>query len=215
MSDNIQDIQFIGMREKYPNTFLATYLSTKENLTMTDSDNGLIAYLEALADATISPEVRKLIPFSDITPLRSKNCLFIHSITFFAIDPTRDGLSDTADAIISTQIINGSSVKRSLAQSNYYRSAMPVMFQPNFFRPVVTIDGVLINQGFINGPAGSETNKGYKSLGIPMNTCINVGREVERISNIDISTAFAQYVATENKYQNYPVQAIIEFWINE
>jgi hypothetical protein len=213
MFDNNTPIYLSGMREKYPNTFYATYLTSKSGVTMTDADNGLIAYLQAMADATTSPQVRSLTPFSDLTPLKSKNCLFVHQVSFFAFDPTIAGLSATADVIIGSQLIDGTTVTRSYPQSNYLNGAMPVVFQPNFFRPAITIDGELINQGFINGPAGSESNKGFKSLGIPMNTCINVGKEVERVSNIEISTAFAQYVSEESTYQNYPVQAIVEFWV--
>lgn len=215
MSDNLHNIYLSGARERFPNTFLATYMSSKAGVTMSNADNGLVAYMESLADATSSPQLRSLIPFSDITPLKSKTCLFVHSVSFFAIDPTRAGLSATADEIISSQIIDGTTTTRSLAQSNYLRGAMPVVFQPNFFRPSITIDGALINQGFIDGPAGSESNKGYKSLGIPMNTCIHVGKEINRVSNIEISTAFAQYVSGTGLYQNYPVQAVVEFWIED
>jgi hypothetical protein len=215
MLNNDVELNLVGMREKFPITFLATYMSSKDGVTMADSDIGLISYMQSLADATDTPQTRNLIPFSDITPLLSKNCLFVHQVTFFAFDPTIAGLSDTADDIIASQLIDGTTVTRSYPQSNYLNGAMPVVFQPNFFRPAITIDGNLINQGFINGPKGAETNKGYKSLGIPMNTCIKVGKVLDRVSSIEISTAFAQYVASQTKFQNYPVQAIVEFWIED
>jgi hypothetical protein len=92
---------------------------------------------------------------------------------------------------------------------------MPVTFQPNFCRPAILVNGQLINQGFIDGPAGAESNLGYKSLGLPLNTCITIGKEVDRFDRITISTAMAQYVSGTAKYQNYPVQAIVEFWVQE
>ena len=207
-------IDLTGMREKYPQNFTATFFSTKSGLILSDTDNGLIAYMEALADATTTPQVRNLVPFSSLQSLQQKTCLFIHSITLFAFDPTRDGLSATSDAIIATQLL-GSGVTRSYAQSNYLRGAMPVTFQPNFCRPAILVNGQLINQGFIDGPEGSESNKGYKSLGLPLNTCIVIGKEVERFDRINISTAMAQYISEEGTYQNYPVQAIVEFWIQD
>jgi hypothetical protein len=216
--NNKVDIDFVGMREKYPHNFTASFFSTKkdtstgQNLVPADTDNGLVAYMEALADATTTPQVRELVPFTNMQSLEYKNCLFIHSITLFAYDPTRDGLSDTADAIIATQLL-GSGVTRSYPQSNYLRGAMPVTFQPNFCRPAILVNGQLINQGFIDGPKGSENNKGFKSLGLPLNTCIIVGEEIQQFDRISINTAMAQYISGEATYQNYPVQAIVEFWV--
>jgi hypothetical protein len=213
MNNNV-NIDFVGMREKYPQNFTATFFSSKPGLTLSDTNNGLIAYMESLADATDTPQVRTLAPFSSLNSLQQKTCLFIHSITLFAFDPTRASLSTSADEIIASQLL-GSGVTRSYPQSNYLRGAMPVTFQPNFCRPAILVNGQLINQGFIDGPAGAESNLGYKSLGLPLNTCITIGKEVDRFDRITISTAMAQYVSGTAKYQNYPVQAIVEFWVQE
>lgn len=203
---------FQGMREKYPNTFNAVFFTTKPGLTMADNYNGLIAYLSALSDATDVPEVRQLIPFSDISKLFEKRCMFLHNATLVGYDGTFSGLSATADEIIAKQSIGGA-VTRAYPQSSYLRGAMPVVFQPNFCRPEIRVNNKLINQGLDSSPKEFPNNKGFMGLGLPMNTCINVGLEIENFQNISVWSAYAQYIESETKYQNYPLQMILEFWV--
>lgn len=212
MSENNQQYYFQGMREKYPNTFYATFFSSKPGLVMANNSNGLIAYINALSDATTEPEIRQLIPFSDISKLYEKRCMFLHNATLVGYDGTYSGLSTTADEIISKQAISNV-IDRAYPQSSYLRGAMPVVFQPNFCRPEIRVNNKLINQGLDSAPAENINNKGFMGLGLPMNTCINVGLEIENFQNISIWSAFAQYIATTNRYQNYPLQMVVEFWV--
>ncbi len=209
----LNDVYLKGMREKYPRTFQAMFFTTKNGLVLSNADNGLIAYMEALCDATTTPQIRDLVAFTDIAELYQKRCLFVHNMTIFGFDATKDSLSTTADEIIDSQIITPTNT-RAFAQSSYFRSAMPVIFQPNFCRPELRINSKLVNQGVTAGPQGQQTHKGFLSLGLPLNTCIALGEEIEDFYSISLRSAFAQYEPTTNRYQNYPLQIIVEFWVD-
>lgn len=196
-----------ALRLAYPNTVDVMFLSASGD-PIANSIDGAIAELQKLCSTTVKPLERKLRAISGLDAVMQSEKCFLEKIEFFIYDSTSIGASgqddETTAAIYASRATNDV-----LAQSSYLNAMQPINFQPNFFRPKLLINGTNYLRGMNN--TGSDAALADIAIGLPLPYCFERNCEVGKLTNIEITAAYAQKVNT--KFLNYPILALATFWI--
>jgi hypothetical protein len=193
------------LRRKYPETVELMFLSYSGTPPV-NSNIGIFNELELLGTATATPAIRKLALISNDDVVKNRSQIaYLDKVELFAIDVTLTA-SANQDAGTLAEIYNSKTGNDVYAQS-LFKNAYMMAWQPNYCRPQIFINGIDIIPGY------QFSNLAYKSIGIPLNRCIDIGREFTNINSIAMESACCQYIVGTAKYQNYPLHAILTFWL--
>lgn len=192
----------LSFRRQYPDTVTSIFMSVTGG-TIPATIDGWLGELRKLGDATSAPAVRRLAPVGSLTNILNSQKAFLEKAEFFAIDTTLDGATEQ-DADVLSLIYGSRATKDIYPQSQFRNGAMPLIFQPNWFRPVILINGIPLIKGLETAGVAES------GIGLPVPVCFELNSELEMVKDIQITASFAQKVDT--KYQNYPVMAVLTFW---
>lgn len=214
------------IRKKYPNTVVIPYFSSTEtNIAQTNAHipNSPDGYLvggpemellgQDAADVgsellVANPYPTRLRPMAKESLIFQTNNVFLEKLEWFAYDVTLDG-SAVQDAATIAAIYASRAANDTYGQS-LYKNALPVNWQPNFFRPSFRIDGKDILNYLSTGNFGY--NRGDLSIGIPLPYCMEIVKELGKIRIIEAHAQVAQYIPDTQLFQRYPVLCLATFW---
>lgn len=194
---------------EYPRQFDLLFISTSGE-TIPNDLTGFMAEIEKVANATPTPEVKKMKAVRSYKDLKQKP-IYVESIEFFPYDTTRNGGAGQ-DPDVNAEIIGSRTGTDIYPQSLYRNAMMPLNWQPNFFNFTFLVNGSQLVEGLDNG---FDLSIADLTIGQPMPYCIQVCHKVDRLQSIDLSSRFAQYIAGEEKYQNYPLLAKLSIRVKD
>lgn len=166
-----------------------------------------------------NPYSPRLRPVSDFQKMFRQTQVYLTNIEFSAFDclNTNDS-SGYQVAATNTAILSftpGS--EKPYAQSTYLNGLVP-NWQPNWFRPIVRINGKDIvevgNTHFLSGTNNTEHHEGDGSIGLRHDTCFDVYQAFKEIKDIDIRAQVVQYIGQSTdsrKYKRYGVHCVMNF----
>lgn len=197
--------------KKYPiEENLLLFSSTGNSLT--NSATGIITELQELGSASAGTDgatIRDFRLLRSDSHIQQKN-IFVVKAEFDAYDTTISG-GTGQDANTVTDVNSSTPVSLKLYVHSSYRNAMlPQNWQPNGFSPQMWVNG----QQVINGndtPADISTPLPLMSMGYPLTYSFKIEREILFYNSISIKAGLGQYVASQDKWQNYPMMARIIF----
>lgn len=201
----------VELREQYPETVILRFISESGD-PITDSDIGYLTEFEKLGNDTVEPAIRNLRCIDNINEIFNTPKILLNKIEMFCFDTLKVN-STHQDTPTNTAITNSRTTTKSYAQSAYQNAVMPVMWQPNYVRPLIVANNKPVFRG-ANSPNG-DTPTANNSIGLILPTCLELNTELGALNDFSISTACAQYISETAKFKNYPIMAIIEFWINK
>jgi hypothetical protein len=229
-----------NFRELYPQTCPVLFLSSTETQTesqtpynfIPNTPDGYLTELEELGQASVSPGTTSKSetgnnPYSiyqrclsDISPIINAQNVMLHKLEWFAFDTTQNPAGTGQDQAVITEIINSRTTDKILAQSNYNNALLPVVSQPNGFRPQILINGkpVLLglqSSSYENPTTKDKNNLGDLSIGFPIPYTYCVDQELGKVQTIQSFGQVYQIVndGSDNLYQRYPVLTIATFWL--
>ncbi len=182
-------------RQKYPYSETILLFTEFQNLGQ-DNIDGLIANLIQLSNLTDAPEVRKLVPKSNLSVLTNKKEVFINAVEFLAYTG-----EDQLEAGHEYQSPYATDDELAL-------SLLSEIWQPNFFRPAIYVGTENVASGMNNANLQPFSDL---AVGLPSQFCYQVNKVVQNPQDIYITAALAKAIKTENgtKYRNYPMLAIV------
>lgn len=208
---------------KYPDPFYAIFMSSLETTAdqtdtyISSAHDGYLTELEKIGQGSSAPGTHKLNnasndpystrlrPVTNLDPIYNAQAVFIESIEFYGYDVTLEG-SSSQDATTLAAIAASKSTNDAYALSNF-RNALIMNWQPNGCRPEVFIDRDNILRGFSGSAFGDHNNLGDLSIGIPLNRCFPVLKEVRKVSNISVYGQLWQKIGSI--YQRYGLLCMV------
>jgi len=148
--------------------------------------------------------LRQLIPVSSLDAMTNRKEIYLHSIEFAGYDTSESLVEKDKDA------------EKEFANEMVIGNMLSASWQPNYCRPIVSINGVNITSSistFNDHPCpsvGVELLGISKSIGLPLPFCLTINRVIKEPKDIEIYGALAQ--RTLDGYRNYPLLAIVNFW---
>jgi hypothetical protein len=216
-------------RRQFPDTVLAMFMSSTEYtapFTDTHITNEYYGYYNELlatgqASTTgpgtptlqASPYPTLLRPVTDLNPIYSAQRVFLESLEYYAYDPTLTGAAGQEAAVISA--IYASKATDDAYLQSFYRNGLIANFQPNFFRPIFSIDDQNVFTGIQSSNFGNKNNKGDLSIGLPLNKCFEFYRDYSKVKRIRAYGGCSQIVDVSGTkyYQRYPILCLATFWL--
>lgn len=209
---NCPDLEF---RQYYGKARYLRLLSwSGENIVNTPE--GMRDEIAKLSVKSPSPLKRDFRILSDIKYLEQKS-MFFKSVQFLVYDTYKQApdTDNGQDSDMFTEVITNSqnsTPQKMHNHSNFINGMLPVNHLDNHFRPKLFVN----NYNICNDIVGNKDNSfANESIGIPHNFCWDLSIHCEDFKSISGDTAFAQFVKNESAYQNYPVMAIVEVWIED
>lgn len=223
--------------KEYPNTVILSYFSSAmTDVIKTDADKdayitnnhiGYVTEMERLGNSattgpgspnnvSANPYSTRLRPVRDADKVINAQKVFLEKVEFYAYDATLAG-SDYQDEDVAAIITAGISTEDAYPRSHYRNAMLPINFQPNYFSPVIKIDGKDIIGGANASNYGNKANKGDLSIGFPLPLCLDIYREFGKISSIEVFGKVAMAIDNGSLvnpvtyYQQFPIQAILYF----
>lgn len=202
------------MRKKYPDTVYAIFISSTGN-EIPNTHAGIRAEIEAIGTATAEPVKRVLRPVTNFKFLKESERLFLNTISFYGYDPLMLTPSSPQDSDVVADIYASKSTNKIYAQSQFQNGLLPINWIDNYCNPVFRIDGKNYLPGL--NTVDDDNTIINSAIGIELPSCFNIEKELQtnNIASIEIQSALAQYNRTEDKYQNYIVKAVAEFWVGK
>lgn len=202
------------MRNKYPDTVYAIFVSASGD-DIPNTHAGIRAEIEKLGAATVEPAKRKLRAVTNFQFLKESERLYLNTISFYGYDPLMVTPASPQDAAVVADIYASKSTNKIYAQSQFQNAMLPVNWIDNYCNPVFRIDG----KNYLPGLNTTDKDNTIinNAIGIELPSCFSIEKELStnNIASIDIQAALAQYNRTEQKYQNYIVKAVAEFWVGK
>ncbi len=201
----------VELREKFPETVILRFISETGD-PITNTNIGYLTEFEKLGNDTDSPELRNLRCIDNINEIFNTPNILLNKVELFCFDALKLG-STYQDAATNTAITNSRTATKAYAQSAYINAVMPVMWQPNYVRPLILANNKPVFRG-ANSP-NADYPIANNSIGLILPTCLELNTELGMLTDFTIATSCAQYISETNKFKNYPVMGIVEFWINK
>jgi hypothetical protein len=200
------------MRKLYPDTITAIFMSSTGE-SITDSHAGIRSEIEKLGEATTEPVIRSLRPVTDMNVLKSSEKLFFNKVTFYGYDPLMLTPGSPQDSNVVSDIYASKATNKIYAQSQFQNGLIPINWLDNYCNPTFRIDGRNFLPGLNTSESGAKVIN--SAIGIELPQCFSIEKELgsNSIATLEIQSALAQFNSSENKFQNYIVKAVAEFWV--
>lgn len=193
------------IRNKYPVPGQMKFISASGDA-ISNNWTAYITELEKLCSSTSEPKFRKF------RALQAKNVnnqlpIYIESLVFLPYDSTKVGGSGQNDSV--TNAINASkSSMEAYALSQFKNAQLAVNHQPNFFNPIIKING---NNMCSEVSTHNENSIADRAIGFPIGWCFKIEKEFTNLQSIEIEAAYAQYISEQSLFLNYPLLALLSF----
>lgn len=181
-----------------------------------NSPEGMRNELAKLSVKSATPLKRAFRMLSDIKYLEQKT-MFFKSVQFLVydtygreVDVPNGQDSDMFDEVVTNS--QNSTPQKMSNHSNFINGMLPINHLDNHFRPKLIVNDYNICNDIVGNKDNSFANE---SIGIPHNFCWDLSIHCEEFKSISGETAFAQFIKEQSAYQNYPVLAIVEVWLND
>jgi hypothetical protein len=177
---------------------------------------GMRNEIAKICSASAEPLIREFKVLNSIRNLINQS-IYLRSIQFLAYDTYKKSadVANGQDANTFNEVVvnsQNSSPQKMYAHSNFINGMLPINFLDNHFRPQLFIN----NKNILKNITGYDEDGNANSIiGIPHNFCWELNQHCDKFTGIKGSSAFAQYIPEELKYQNYYVLAILEIWLND
>lgn len=225
---------------QYPNTDVALFYSTpmwidNNGTTQADVANTILGYYQAMErigqSSTVVPTTSQVEnPYSCLLrPLTENsriynapdNGVFLESITFSLYDQMVNGGTQTQldsalyqDATLNSAVVNSQNTMLNRAMTGTYRFGMVGNWQPNYFRPIVRVNGetILDMNSTFTKPNG-QNNLADLSIGASLPLCVEPMKPFAKIKEITIAAFALQIIAQAGarNLQRYGVLCEMKF----
>lgn len=190
--------------------------------------NGLVMEVSQYSVVGDVPYSSRLRPLSSLNKLFVKRCAHLVSMEFNAVEATTDPPGADQDAPTVQAILDSVdpsaatfSNARAYMQPRFRRSVMGG-WQPNWFRPVIRIDGKSIifdalsqvAESISQSPTGA--NRGDMSVGLLLPYCWKGDIRLGVIQqSIEVFAAAYQYIDDTSMYQRYPIDCEMVIYLED
>ena len=164
-------------------------------------------------------KLRLLNDINDFVRFRKVLIKSIYFTNYFVKSKGNANLGITGDQV--NEVIKNSlqTINQGYPQAMFDRSAV-VSFQPNFFNPIVIVNGKEIyanTNNTINEQSGGYASSQDHSIGIELPHTADLNIVIERINNIEVYACCYNIVKIEDNYyyQRYPIKAEMQLLVLE
>jgi len=213
--NDIIDSNYLGrVYNGYWKHGILQYLSSTQTGNFTDSyvANNWTAYLEEFeklgqsvlisnnTNVVEEPYPSKLRPLQDMKFLRTAKNIMIVNYRFYAIDTTKIGSSFQNATVNDAILLSLSAQPLDAYVASRFLNAIPVSWQPNYFRPKIKINNNNILQNRESTAFGDGNNKGDLSIGgfVPDNR--NIYYFQPNVNDIEVYASVRQIVNIGTDY---------------
>lgn len=199
------------MRSQYPRAIVGIWMTTSEVLS--DTWQGYAANMEAsgVATATLEDNFPALELVTDLDELYRTDDILLDDIEFFGYDPVLPGSPAQHTATVNAIVAGAGQKGAAFSRTRF--GMIGGTWQPNYFRPYVSVDGVPI----LNMPSTArKTTSGgalssQRGIGLPLPFCHTCETHLHSVKNIIVRAPLGQYIPETGMIQHYIVMCRMTF----
>lgn len=226
------------LRVKYPETMVAIFLSSTADSTIKtaqqyfnfipDSPSGYLTELQRTGQASVIPGTTsksavnnnpysiELRPVTDLTDIFNAQDSYLSKLEYYAFNTiVPNGTGQNGDVV--DDIYNSRANNNMYAQSYFNNGMMPVVWQPNYFRPQFYINNNTLIRGISQTNYSDKLNQGDYSIGLPLPYCYSLDQPVGKVDSMKATAQLAQFVGgvgdpPVDYFQRYPIMCVATFY---